>query len=398
MSRARAKSIRLVRVSQISALLFLTVVELHAEPLRLRGDALVSSRSPVGLLALQGEDRTRSWVDAEALIWTGSSKEGTGSEPVGDVLVLSLRLREPHGYGELRFGRFIVATGAIRPLHLDGVSGLGRLPWGSTVEVFGGSPVVPRFGERVEELASGGRIAQRISTSGNIGMSYVRRWGHGEVANEEAGADLTFRPLPWMDLAARGAYDLIYPGIADALVSSAFRASDIRLELFASHRSPSRLLPATSLFAVLGSFPSDTLGSTLRWRAFPRLELLASGAGQQVGGEFGGNAWIRSTLWLDDRGDGSLGLELRHQSVVGARWSGVRGIASLPMGAGFRYSTEVEIAVRDAKPWPWGLMALAWHSKNGWELAAAVEASSTPQQLYETRTIARVTKLLEFLP
>ena len=83
-------------------------------------------------------------------------------------------------------------------------------------------------------------------------------------------------------------------------------------------------------------------GRPLRWRAAPRLDLLASGAGQDVAGGPGGNGWLRATLRLDDRGDGSLGLEVRRVDVPGAQWTGVRGIAALPLGNGFRYSSEIE--------------------------------------------------------
>src|SRR4029453_14934385 len=128
--------------------------------------------------------------------------------------------------------------------------------------------------------------------------------------------------------AARGAYDLTSPGVADALVSMAARTGDIRVEAFGSHRSPGRLLPATSLFSVLGDFPSQTIGTTVRWDAAPRLDIIGSGAGQMVGGEVGGNGWLRAVLRLDDAGAGSLGAEARRQHVSTARWTGLRVIGT----------------------------------------------------------------------
>ena len=47
----------------------------------------------------------------------------------------------------------------------------------------------------------------------------------------------------------------------------------MRGELSLEHRSPTHLLPATSLFTVLGEVASDRAGAGLRWRAAPRLEL-----------------------------------------------------------------------------------------------------------------------------
>ncbi len=377
---------------------FPTVPDAHADPLRLRGDALVETQgtaSPTGLIVLQGQDSLKPWVDAEALVWAGAKPLLTG-----DVLVLTVRLREPHGYGELRVGRFVVATGAIRPVQIDGASAIGRTPWGSTFETFAGLPVVPRFGSRSYDWIVGGRVAQRVGSTFTAGVSFVERREDGEISNEELGADLAAAPLPWLDVAAFGSYDVENPGIAEARASAAARSADLRVEIFASQLSPGRLLPATSLFSVLGDFPSQTLGTTVRWRAAPRLELLASGAVQDVANGVGGNGWIRGTLKLDDEDRGRLGLELRRVDVPGAEWSGIRTTASLPLGKHFRYSSELEIVVSDhpdgrGVAWPWGLSSLAWRSPDGWEVAAAVEASSSPLHRYETDALLRVSRALE---
>ncbi len=367
----------------------------EAEPLRLRADAIADTQSPTGLVVLQGQDKVRPWLDAEGLVWAGARPDAAA-----DVLTLSVRLREPHGLAELRAGRQVIATGAIRPVQVDGGSAIGRTPWGTKVEAFAGAPVVPRFAACPYDWLAGGRFSQSVLSMATVGVSYVQRRSYGEIADEELGADFAAAPARWLDLAAFSAYDLTSPGIADARVSAATRIDTLRLEAFASQRSPSRLLPATSLFSVLGDFPSQMVGGTLTWKAAPRLDVLASGAGQDVGGDLGGNASLRTTLRLDDRGDGRLGLELRRQDVSTARWSGVRAIAAQPLGGGFRFSTEIEVAVPDQPDgrgivWPWGLMALAWRSGTGWEVAGAVEAASTPEHRYEANGLVRVSRTLE---
>lgn len=361
-----------------------------AEPLRLRADAVAETRSPTGLIVLSGQDHAQPWLDAEAVVWAG-----TRPDAAADVMVLTVRVRAPKGWGEARAGRFVIATGAIRPLQLDGISALARAPSGTSAEAFAGSPVVPRFGEREIEFAGGGRLAQAISDRTKVGISYVQQRGHGEIANEEIGADFAAVPIAWLDVAARSAYSLQTIGFADALASAAVRSGAFRVETFATHRSPSRLLPATSLFSVLGDFPSRTLGSTVRWQAAPRLDVLASAALQSVGGELGGNGWIRGVLRLDDHGDGSVGVELRRQSVATARWSGVRTVLTQPLGAGLKYSNELEIGIPDEPKdgviaWPWALVALSWRSPTAWEIAGAIEASATPQHRYQTTALARV--------
>jgi hypothetical protein len=372
----------------------------EADPLRLRVDALGETQgtpAPAGLVVLQGQDTLRPWIDAEALVWAGA--RSAGPTATGDVLTLTIHLREPHGYAEARAGRFVLATGAVHPVQIDGAYALARAPWGSKVEAFGGLPVVPRFGARSYDWLVGGRVAQTIASVATLGASYIQRREDGEISSEEVGLDVASAPARWLDLAAFGAYDVLNPGLAEARASAAVRASDWRFELFASQLSPGRLLPATSLFSVLGDLPSETIGATVRWRAAPRLELLASGAAQDVAAGLGGNGWLRATLKLDDRGAGSLGLELRRMDVPGAEWTGVRVIGALPLGRGFRYSSEIEIVVPDdpdgrGVAWPWGLSALSWRSKSGWEVAGAVEASSTPLRRYETDALVRLTYAL----
>jgi hypothetical protein len=372
----------------------------RADPLRLRADALAETQgtsSPAGIVVLQGEDAMRPWVAAEGLVWTGD-RGGTGLV-TGDVLVLTVRLREPHGYIEARAGRFVLATGAVFPVQIDGAHVIARAPWGSTVETFGGLPVVPRFGARSFDWLAGARVAQTVGGALAVGVSYLQRREDGEISNEEVGVDLAMAPVRWLDVAAVGAYDVTDPGLAEGRASAAVRSGDWRFELFGSQLSPGRLLPATSLFSVLGDLPSQTVGATARWRAAPRLDLLASGAGQEVAGGFGGNGWVRATLRLDDPGNGSLGLELRRVDVPGVQWTGVRGIAAIPLGNGFRYSSEIEIVAADhpdgrGVAWPWGLSALSWRSDEGWELAGALEASATPQRRYEADALVRLSYAL----
>ena len=368
----------------------------EAQPIRLRADALAQTEgasSPAGLVVLQGEDPVRRWVSAEGLVWAGTTPL------TGDVLVLAIRLREPHGYGEARIGRFVLATGAVHPVQIDGAHVLARAPWGSTVETFGGMPVVPRFGSRTYDWLAGGRVAQTVADTATLGISYVQRREDGDISGNEVGADLAGAAVRWLDLAAFGAYDLTSPGLAEARASAAVRWLAFRFELFGSQMSPGRLLPATSLFSVLGDMPSETLGATVRWRAAPRLDVLASGAGQDVAGGAGGNAWVRSTLKLDDHGLGSLGLEVRRVDLPQAEWTGVRAIASLPLGDGFRYATELEIVAPDhpdgrGAAWPWGLTALTWRAPVGWEVAGALEASSTPLHRYEADALVRLSMAL----
>ena len=378
----------------------LTTRGARGEPIRLRGDAYAQTRSPVGLLILQGEDRLHPAVDAEALVWMGVS---TGPDATGDVQTLTVRLRDPSGYGEARFGRFLYSAGAIRPLHIDGARALVRSGVGTTFEVFGGVPVVPRFAEHEFAWATGGRVAQTFGSFMTVGAAFVERRNAGQVAGREEGFDLALAPAPWIDFAGRISFDLLDHVPTDALASAAVRSDDVRFEVFGTRRSPSHMLPATSLFSVLGDFPSSTAGGTLRWRAAPRLELLATGAGLQASGELGGYATARSTLALDDAWHGSLGVELRRESAAStAKWWGVRTIVVVPLSAVFRASTELELVRPDDPPatsryWPWGLLAFTWLAPRGWSVAAGVEAGETRDDRREVTAMLRASWAMEKL-
>lgn len=370
-----------------------------AQPLRLRADAYASAEPSVGLLVLQGSDTELRWLDAEALVWTGATT--LDENGAGDALVVTVRARDPKGRGEVRLGRFVMATGAIRPLHVDGLAARARTRWGTDVEVFGGAPVVPRFGTDAYDWVVGTRVSHRLGELVSGGISYYHQRDDGFLADEELGLDVAATPTRWLDVAARMAYDLVHPGIADANLTAAARRGAYRFEAYGARRSPSRLLPATSLFAVLGDVPSESLGAGVSWRAAPRLDVRASSGLRVVDDQVGMEATARATLRLDDRGRGALGVELRRDGVDPlSSWTGVRGTARVPVGDRLIASTELELVIPDdsngrGAVWPWGLVALAWRPASLWEASAGFEARSSPEHRYAVSGLLRLTRQWE---
>jgi hypothetical protein len=363
----------------------------QAQPLRLRGDAYGQTQSPVGLVVLHGEDPITPSVDAETVTWLGVTQTPA---PTGDVLTMSVRLRDAASGSELRAGRMLVSMGAIRPVHLDGARGRLRLFEGTTLDAFGGFPVARRFEYDTFDWAAGGRLGQSVGDVLSVGASYLQRRSDGRRADEEAGADIALTPRPWLSAAGRAAVDLATRGPTDMLASIGAHSADVRGELFTTYRSPGRLLPSTSLFSVLGDFASTNVGGTLRWRAFPRLELLATGSAQVQASDVGGQGIGRATLALDDAWDGSLGVEGRRVEVGTARWSGVRFIAGVPLSSRVRASTELELVVPDrprGRPWlwPWALGALSYRIARAWDVAGGIEASSGPEDRGVVVALAR---------
>ncbi|MGH7282117.1 MAG: hypothetical protein ACRELY_11375 [Polyangiaceae bacterium] len=361
----------------------------------LRLDALADTDRRGGVVAVQG-NAADPWVNAEAYVWSGG---WPGSPLAANALTFAFTVHDPKGTSDVRFGRFVYTSGAIRPMELDGASLLVRSPWGTKVETFAGAPVVPAYGARAFEWTTGGRISQMFDSRVTTGVSYVQRREEGDLADEEVGLDLAAAPAKWLDLAARSSYDLTSYGISEAVASGAWRSDGARLEVFASDRSPSRLLPDTSLFSVFGDFPAQSLGSNFFWRAAPRLDVWLGGAAQTVGGLYGGNGSVRALLRTDDKGDGSIGFEARRQDVSTARWTGFRATATRPLSQSLRASSELELVIPDlpqgkGAAWPWGLASLGWHPTDLWEIAGAFQAASTPQHVAEANALVRFSLFL----
>lgn len=346
---------------------------------------------------MRGEDRLHPAVDAETVTWLGITDSPA---PTGDVLTLSVRMRDVPSGSEMRAGRLLVSMGAVRPVHLDGARGRFRLESGTTFEAFGGVPVARRFDYDTFDWATGGRIGQSVGDVLSVGASYLQRRSDGRPSDEEAGVDMLLAPRPWLSAAGRAAVDLNTRGPTDMLGSIGAHTKDVRGELFTTYRSPGRLLPSTSLFSVLGDFATTNTGASLRWRAFPRLELLGTGSAQVQASQVGGQGSGRATLALDDEWNGALGVEARRVSVGDARWSGVRFIAGLPVSSNVRVATELELVVPDAprgRPavWPWALGAISYRFARAWDVAAGIEASSGPADRGLVAGLARLSYVFD---
>lgn len=348
-----------------------------ADPIRLRGDALATTTSPAGLLVLNAEGSVRDRLSAEAVVWMGG-------EAVGDVLVIAVRARTRDGKTTARIGRFVSMLGALMPVHVDGASVRERLPHRIDIEGVAGIPVVPGLGTaRAWDWVTGGRIARRIGDGGAIGIAYGQRRDGGVRASEELGVDAGAALSRRTDAAARVVYDLVGEGLAEIAVTASHKDGALREEVFASQRSASHLLPATSLFSVIGDVPAQRAGTVVTWKAAPRLDVIAELAALRSDTLTAPDLIGRARLRLDDRGAGQLTGELRRSGVGDDMWSGARLAARVPVARSITVSTELELVIPDdprgrGTAWPWGLLAAGWR-RDDWEAAIAVEASSSPQ-------------------
>lgn len=386
-------------VIRAAALLALVGAHAAAEPLRLRAEALTTTMSPAGLLVLEAGGSVREAIDAEAVVWMATPREF--GDPTGDVLVALVHARSANNRVRGQLGRFVASVGALRPTHVDGGRLQLRLPRRVDLEFVAGVPVLPvhdardSFAERFVSARSwdwyaAARASRRLGEWGAVGLAFAERRNDGEIDARELGADAGITIDKRSDLGGRLAVDLANPGLAELRVTASHRRGALRADAYGGYRAASHLLPATSLFSVLGDVPAKRGGVLLTWRAAPRLDLIAD-AGARYVGELGAELAARGRLRLDDRGNSVVSGELRRSGVGNDTWTGIRGAARIALPAQLVLATELELVVRDnarstaigrGTVWPWGLIAV--HAERGpWQGAIAAEASATLE--YERR-------------
>ncbi|MEZ4364177.1 MAG: hypothetical protein R3B48_28645 [Kofleriaceae bacterium] len=408
------------RGALMATLLLLAARHAAAQPVRLRADALTAAETPVGLLNLSAEADVTPWLSAQAAVWLGASSAGSGLDPVddgaGEALIINLEARAADGRAAAKLGRMVAMVGALRPLHLDGAWARASLPWRLQLEAFGGAPVAPGMRARSFDWLVGGRVGRRVGDFGSVGVAYLHQRDHGERATEELALDAGAALGEHGDAAARLTLDLIRVGLAEVQLTTARRWGRWRVEAFASERHASHLLPATSLFSVIGDLGAQRAGAVVAVRAAPRLDVTGALGGRRVDDDLSAEATLRARLYLGDRraarsrdrraaatpAIGVLGLELRRQGADLDGWTGARATGWLPVGgvAGGAVSAaaEVELVIPDhderGAAWPWGLAALTW-TRARWEAAVALEASATPQLSSRVDVLARLARRWE---
>ncbi len=397
-------------LAAIFALSCISSTTARAQPHRVGVELWGQANPNYGLLILEGSTRKYPYVDAEALIWGGIGASQLGFDDSADIeaLVIAIKVRDPRGISDTRLGRFILATGSVRAMHIDGGHITLRARSKTHVEVFGGVPVDGNIEGRRFDWMVGGRLSQGLGKRGVVGASYYNRFNAGQRSDEEVGGDFSLRVAHWLDMAAKVSWELVNPGLAEVLgtISAQTKNRAIRGELYATKRSPTRMLQATSLFTVLGDPGTLQTGGNLRWRAAPRLDLWVNGSMMNAEDRYGWSGYLRGVLRTDDEGKGSILGELRRQSVSVSQWTGLRLAAVIPLYEDIDTTVglmpEFEIVFPDdpepgqGDVWPWGRLALRWQPGKGWAVAAACEASANQIQRYEVRALARVSYQAEW--
>jgi hypothetical protein len=364
------------------------------------GDLLLQGRPAEGVLVLHSGYRNSPYVDFDALVFVGA----TADAGEGDVLTVSVLLREPHGLGQARLGRFIAGMGALGPVQIDGAELTLRPFSGSHLSVFGGIPVVPEFGPRKFDWLAGGRVGQHLFHDRlGLGVSFLHRRDDGELDAEELGADASLEAASFLSFQAAGSWSLIADGLAELRGAAFLHAEGWQVELFGARRIAARLLPATSLFSVIGAAASSSGGAEASWRAFPRLQFGGTLALEGLDDELGYRAALRSTLSLADSGPGQIGVEAISRKLAGEGFVGGAIRVQVPIGAVLSAHASAELVAAEeprdrGELWPWLRMGASWTPSADWLLGAAVGLRATPEYERETYALLRVGYQVQLQP
>lgn len=330
-------------------------------------------------------------IDVDAVVGLAADD---GSED--DVLRASIGFQEPHGRGDARVGRLMLATGAVRPVHVDGAIVTARAPSGSSVELFLGKPVAPEAAQSEFDLLGGARVAHWLSQERlGAGISYLHRRDAGQVASEEVGADLALRPVGWLSVSTVLAWDTVAAGLADARLSARAHGGDVAVETFAAHRVAAGLMPATSLFATLSDTATSDAGADLTWTALPRLDLGGTLVLESAPDTLGHRAAARVRLRLDDDGRGHVLSEANRRTHGDVTWTALRVASTLPLASALHAHASIELVSKHPAGapraiWPWTQLGASYTLGPRIRLTAAYEAKTSPDQRFAWNTLLRV--------
>lgn len=284
----------------------------------------------------------------------------------------------------LRAGRQLVWAGAARVFQLDGGSARWRIHRGFYLDVYGGVPVVARFGVKLGDVAAGGRASWRPSFDSELGLSFFETLDAGHVGRQDLGADGRWAPLHELAFTGYLIYAAPERRIAEADVGATWQPSTL-VDLRAEYRrtAPDLFLPRSSILSVFATESRDEAGGQLYAKPLPRLSLEgdyhfvfdATGFGQRGGGRLSVHAG-RAYQTL-------LGVEARTLRLPGNGYTEARVFCTHRLTpsllVALDYDTYVlEQPINGATLSLTGSATVAWDFARGWRAVVTGFADTTP--------------------
>ncbi len=174
-----------------------------------------------------------------------------GQDTAGDVDLAYVSGKLLDKRLSLTLGRHFKTGGAVRALHLDGLTAEVALPARLSLMAFGGVPVIPRFAVGRGDAVWGARLAWRASWETEVGASYLELMDKGYTARRDVALDGRTQLMKKLVLTGLGVFSAAEGRLVEVDVSPRYRLSN-KVELYGTfrHASPDLFLPRTSIFSV----------------------------------------------------------------------------------------------------------------------------------------------------
>jgi hypothetical protein len=227
-----------------------------------------------GRLSAVGYGRVSKQFGADENIALGNS-----DDVLGRLYFLYLNYDLPGERGSVRLGRQFVVVGAGSGT-IDGgrivVRNLGPV----TISVFGGYEV--RFAETTDRTASGNYLTGvsaggSLFTGNNLELSYLRKYGDGDVVREMAGVHVDQTVFAKIKGYADLRYDLIHEAYGEFLAGvKVFPYEERMITFTAEYYSSYPNFDADSVFTVFGVTRYQQYVGRVDWIVNPGLTLYGS--------------------------------------------------------------------------------------------------------------------------
>jgi hypothetical protein len=284
----------------------------------------------------------------------------------------------------LRAGRQLVWAGAARVFQLDGGSARWRIWRGFYLDVYGGAPVVRRFGVKLGDVAAGGRASWRPTIDSELGLSYFEVLDGGRVAREDLGADARWSPMRALAFTGYLIYAAPERRIAEADLGTTwqpFAMLDVRVDY--RRTAPDLFLPRSSILSVFATESRDEAGGDVYAKILPRLSIEgdyhfiadASGFGQRGGG--------RLSLHAGRAFQTLLGVEGRALRIPGNGYTEARAFCTHRLSPSLLVALDLdayflEQPINGATLSLTGSATVAWDFARGWRAVVTGLADTTP--------------------
>jgi hypothetical protein len=295
----------------------------------------------------------------------------------------------------VRVGRQLEIGGAVRATQMDGISARGILAYGFGAEVFGGTPVQPRFGVSTGDAIGGGRVFWSHAFDSEVGASYVYALRRGYVSRNDFALDGSYTPIRAVTVSGVAQWSLEEGRLAEARLTALWQVTQkIQITADVQRTEPDLFLDRSSIFAVFSDEVRNEAGGEAVWRVIQPLSLSADWHWLNVEGGHGQRGGARATYHTPQGGSFGAELRLLTQPDNGYKEARLFATRRLPRNLTVTLDLDSYWLEREVNAEKRSFVATAtcgWAFDPAWEAMLAASLGTTPYFEQREELIARLT-------